>query len=195
MVSQVRQPIRSAIPLISALGIGLFLAVASHELSWSSTSTFVVAAALVAVLGFLGTPLAMLKSAPDEVDTRPTRNANDGELDSAEQDVDLPDRFNSVQEAYRRSIDAFFQGRTEMQREVLGAFAYWAAADRKTRNASSISSIDFDPHTAVLEGFNVGTTLVDTHLLVRLSQSEGSERSADIEDRLGFLRESATVDE
>jgi hypothetical protein len=49
-----------AIPVVAAMLVGGFLAVASAVLDWSSASTLVVGVALVAMLGLFGTPLLLL---------------------------------------------------------------------------------------------------------------------------------------
>jgi hypothetical protein len=49
-----------------AIGIGIFVPVASHSLGWSHTTTLVVAGALLALIGLLGVPLIALPSdSPD----------------------------------------------------------------------------------------------------------------------------------
>jgi len=40
--------------------VGVFLSVASHELGWSQTTTFVVGAAMVVIVSMIGTPLMLL---------------------------------------------------------------------------------------------------------------------------------------
>jgi len=54
------QKVRLALPIVVAISCGVFLSVASHSLSWSSASVFVVGMALAALLGLLGTPLLLL---------------------------------------------------------------------------------------------------------------------------------------
>lgn len=49
-----------AIPIVAAILVGGFLAVASAALDWSPASTLVVAIALVAMLGLFGTPLLLV---------------------------------------------------------------------------------------------------------------------------------------
>src|SRR4051794_23265128 len=51
---------RALLALILASAVGIFVAVASHALNWSDTSTLVVGISLTAVLASLGTPLIML---------------------------------------------------------------------------------------------------------------------------------------
>ena len=51
---------RKLAPILMAVALGAFLAIASEALSWSGTTTFVVGCALTAVLALLGTPLLLL---------------------------------------------------------------------------------------------------------------------------------------
>lgn len=51
---------QQAIPVLMAVVLGVFLAVASQALDWSGTSTLVVGCTLVAVLALVGTPLMLL---------------------------------------------------------------------------------------------------------------------------------------
>src|SRR5438034_3925885 len=55
---------RMALSLAAVVAVGVFLSVASHTLDWSRTTTVVVGAALVAVLGLFGTPLILLNIEP-----------------------------------------------------------------------------------------------------------------------------------
>ena len=55
-----------------AVGIGIFLAVASHSLDWSGTTLCVVGCALVAVGSLLGTPLFFLTSENSKRPLHPT---------------------------------------------------------------------------------------------------------------------------
>jgi hypothetical protein len=55
-----RIPLRTALSFGSAAAVGVFLAVASHALSWSHSTTVVVGVALVVVLVAFATPLMLL---------------------------------------------------------------------------------------------------------------------------------------
>lgn len=60
VTSTQRQIARIALPFVCAVGVGVFLAVAGHELRWTGTSVVVVGAALVGVLALFGTPLVVV---------------------------------------------------------------------------------------------------------------------------------------
>jgi hypothetical protein len=62
------------LPFVVAVGLGLFLSVASHELGWSTATSLVVAAALLFVLGALGVPLMMLPLARQALVVEQTRS-------------------------------------------------------------------------------------------------------------------------
>lgn len=72
---------RTVFPFLVAVGVGLFLSVASHELEWSESTTLVVGIALIGVLALFGTPLMLLPFAEAESDVRSKDRTTDRQVE------------------------------------------------------------------------------------------------------------------
>src|SRR4051812_32018999 len=70
---------RTILPIATAVAAGIFISVASHALAWSSATTWVVGAAMAALLGLFGAPLLLLPLAPPVADGR-SPSTDDGPL-------------------------------------------------------------------------------------------------------------------